>query len=332
LTLANGFPTLLQSFFTDRLMGQRSASPHTIAAYRDTFRLLLRYAYDSLGKSPSDIQLDDLHASFIGAFLDHLEKAGGICATSRNVRLAAIRSFFHYLAFQQPGYAALIQRVLAIPRKRHDRALVDYLTRPETEALLAAPDRTTWAGLRDHALLHLTVQTGLRVSELVGLCCQDLCLGTGAHVRCRGKGRKERCTPLRKDTVAIMRTWYRERDGDNTDPLFPNARGGIMSADGVQYLLAKHVNTARQTCPSLQNKRVSPHVLRHTAAMDLLQAGVDRTLIALWLGHESVETTQVYLSADLALKEKILAKTRPMQTPAGRYRPNDDLMAFLKSL
>lgn len=328
---ASNFPTLLQAFFTDRLIGQRSASPHTIAAYRDTFRLLLRYAHAKLGKCPSNLQLEDLNAPFIGAFLEHLEK-GGVCAASRNVRLAAIRSFFHYLAFQQPGYAALVQRVLAIPRKRQDRALVEYLSRLESEALLAAPDHSTWSGRRDHALLHLTVQTGLRVSELVGLRCEDIRLGVGAHVRCEGKGRKERCTPLTKETVKVMKAWCRERAGAAAEPLFPSARGRTLSADGVQYLLAKHVNTARQLCPSLQTKRVSPHVLRHTAAMDLLQAGVDLALIALWLGHESVETTQIYLSADMAMKEKILAKTRPVKAPAGRFRPDDDLMEFLKNL
>jgi len=329
---AKSFPALLQAFFTDRMMRQRNASPHTIAAYRDTFRLLLRYAQERFEKAPHKIQLEDLDAPFVCEFLGHLEKTRGICATSRNVRLAAIRSFCHYLAFQLPEYAATIQRVLAIPRKRHDRALVEYLTRPETEALLAAPDRTTWGGRRDHTLLHLAVQTGLRVSELVGLRCQDLSLGTGAHVRCHGKGRKERCTPLKKESIALMRAWCSERNGTGDQPLFPNARGGSLSPDGVQYLLAKHVAAARKNCHSLCKKRVSPHVLRHTAAMDLLQAGVDLALIALWLGHESVETTQIYLTADMAMKEKVLALTTPLNTPHGRYRPDDDLMAFLRGL
>lgn len=329
---ANSFPSLLQAFFTERLMHQRNASPHTIAAYRDTFRLLLRYSHEKLGKAPFQLQLEDLNAAFIGTFLDHIEKEGGVCATSRNVRLAGIRSFFHYLAFQQPEHSALIQRVLAIPRKRQDRALVEYLTRPEVESLLSAPDRNTWAGRRDQTLLHLTVQTGLRVSEVVGLRWRDVSLGTGAHVYCLGKGRKERCTPLRKDTVALLRAWAREQNGKPDQPLFPNARGGKMSPDGVQYLLNKHLAFAKMKCPSLSNKRVSPHVLRHTAAMELLQAGVDRSLIALWLGHESVETTQIYLSADMALKERILSKTRPLKAPAGRYRPEGDLLDFLKSL
>lgn len=329
---SNRFPTLLQSFFTDRLVAQRRASPHTVAAYRDTFRQLLRFAKVKLGKEPSVLTLEDLDANFIAGFLENLEKVGGVCAATRNVRLAAVRSFFKYLAFQEPARAAAVQRVLAIPRKRQDRALVEYLTRAETEALIAAPDRTTYLGRRDHAILHLAVQTGLRVSELTGLRCADLCLGTGAHVRCLGKGRKERCTPLTKATAKIMGAWCRERNGAPTDPLFPSARGLSFSSDGVQYLLKKHARVAGQGCPSIDNKRVSPHVLRHTAAMNLLQAGVDRSLIALWLGHESVETTQVYLSADLILKEKILTKTRPLKALAGRYRPDGDLLAFLKGL
>lgn len=326
------FPTLLQAFFTDRLVGQRRASPHTIAAYRDTFRQLLRFAKRQLGKEPSALELADLDANLVAAFLDDLEKVGGVCAASRNVRLAGIRSFFHYLAFQEPAFAANIQRVLAIPRKRQDRALVEYLTRAEAEALVATPDRSTYLGRRDHAIFHLAIQTGLRVSELTGLRCGDLCLGTGAHVRCVGKGRKERCTPLTKATAKIMKAWLRERRGSITDPLFPSARGCSLSSDGVQYLLRKHAKVAIHRCPTIGNKRVSPHVLRHTAAMNLLQAGVDRTLIALWLGHESVETTQVYLSADLVLKEKILSKTRPMKSLPGRYRPPSDLLAFLKGL
>jgi site-specific recombinase XerD len=326
------FPELLQAFFTDRLISQRRASEHTVAAYRDTFRLLLHYAHEQLGKMPGELVLEDLNAPFIGSFLDHLEKTAGICPASRNLRLAAIRSFFHYIAFQAPGHAALIQRVLAIPRKRQDRPVIEYLTKPEIEALLSAPDRNTWAGRRDHALLLLAIQTGLRVSELIGLRCKDLALGTGPHVRCDGKGRKARCTPLRKDTVKIMCAWVRELTGLQNEPLFPSARGGHLSADGIQYLLAKHLRAARRACPSLEKKRVSPHVLRHTAAMNLLLAGVDRSLIALWLGHESVETTQMYLSADIVLKEKILAQTAPFKTRPGRYRPDDSLLAFLKSL
>jgi len=329
---APNLPRLLEAFFTDRLVRQRHASPHTIAGYRDTFRLLLGFAQERLKKEPSAFRLDDLDAPLIGAFLEHLEKDRGNSARSRNVRLAAIHSFFRYAALHEPGHAASTQRVLAIPSKRYDRKLVGFLTRPEIDALLAAPDRKCWGGRRDHVLLLLAVQTGLRVSELIGLRTQDVVLGTGAHVRCEGKGRKERCTPLRKEAVNVLRGWLRERPVDPAGPLFPNARGGALSRDGVQYLLAKHVAIARQRCPSLKKKRVSPHVLRHSTAMDLLQHGVDRSVIALWLGHESPETTQIYLTANLEMKEKALAKSAPMNVRAGRFRPGDRLLAFLKGL
>ena len=330
-TLAN-FPGLLEAFFTDRLMHQRQASPHTIASYRDTFRLLLEFVSLRLKKAPSAFLLDDLDAPLIGAFLDHLERERGISARSRNVRLAAIHSFFKYAAFHQPAHSALIQRVLAMPSKRYDKSAIEFLSRSEIDALVAAADQQTWIGRRDRALLLLAVQSGLRVSELVGLRCQDVVLGSGAHVRCQGKGRKERCTPLRKETVTLLRAWLREQNGPPANPLFPNVRGGQLSRDAVEDLLAKHVRTASLHCASLKQKRVSPHVLRHTAAMDLLQHGVDRSVIALWLGHESVETTQMYLHANLQLKEAALARTAPLNVRAGRYRPGDRLLAFLKSL
>jgi site-specific recombinase XerD len=330
-TLAD-FPGLLEAFFTDRLMRQRQASPHTIASYRDTFRLLLEFVSPRLNKAPSALLLDDLDAPLVGAFLDHLESVRGISARTRNVRLAAVHSFFKYAAFHQPTHSALIQRVLAMPSKRYDKAAIEFLSRPESDALVAAPDQQTWIGRRDRALLLLAVQSGLRVSELVGLRCQDVVLGSGAHVRCQGKGRKERCTPLRQDAVVVLRAWLREQNAPPTNPLFPNIRGAQLSRDAVEDLLARHVRTASHRCPSLQHKRVSPHVLRHTAAMDLLQHGVDRSVIALWLGHESVETTQMYLHADLRMKEAALAKTAPLNVRAGRYRPGDRLLAFLKSL
>jgi site-specific recombinase XerD len=326
------FPGLLEAFFTERLMRQRQASPHTIASYRDTFRLLLEFTQQRLKKSPSTLALEDLSAPLIGTFLDHLEKDRGNNARTRNARLAAIHSFFCYAALHEPAHCALIQRVLAIPSKRYDRKQIEFLTRPEVDALLATPDKTTWTGRRDQALLLLAVQTGLRVSELTALCCHDIVLGNGAHVRCLGKGRKERCTPLRKQTVAVLRRWLRERNASSSEPLFPNARGGKLSPDGVEYLLAKHVAAAQEKCSSLKKKGVSPHVLRHTMAMDLLQAGVDRAVIALWLGHESVETTQMYFHANLELKEKALAKTAPLNGRAGRYRPNDQLLDFLSNL
>ncbi len=323
---------LLQSFFTDRLISQRQASPHTIASYRDTFRLLFRFAHRQLKKPPSHLTLEDLDAPFIGTFLNHVVTDRNNDIRSRNLRLTAIRSFFQYLAFQEPASSAHIQRVLAIPTKRQNRALIDFLTRPEIDALLAAPDKTTRAGRRDQALLMLAIQTGLRLSELIGLRRHDIALGCGAHVRCYGKGGKERCTPLTKQTLAVLKAWLHEHGGSAEEVVFPNARGTQLSPDGVQYLLAKHVATAQQTCPSLRKKRISPHVLRHTAAMELLQAGVDRSVIALWLGHESVETTQIYLDANLALKEKALARIKPLHVKAGRYRPTDSLLRFLNAL
>jgi site-specific recombinase XerD len=313
-------------------MAQRKVSPHTIASYRDTFRLLLLFAQKRLRKAPSQLGLDDLNASFISAFLDDLEASRDNGARSRNLRLTAVRSFFHYAALEAPAHAGIIQRVLAIPNQRQPRALVDFLTRQEIDALLAAPNQATWLGRRDHAFLLTAVQTGLRLSEMTGLQHEDVSLGTGAHVHCHGKGRKERCTPLTKPTRLVLKAWMREQGREDSKTLFPSARGGRLSAVGVQHMVARHVAKARKTCPTLGKKRVSPHVLRHAAAMELLQAGVDRAVIALWLGHESVETTQIYLDANLALKEQVLAKTKPIKGKVGRYRPDDNLLAFLKGL
>jgi site-specific recombinase XerD len=332
MTTTIAFPTLLETFFTERLLRQKRASPHTIASYRDTFSLLLRFTQQRLGKAPSALTLDDLDAPVVSAFLDDLEHARGTSARSRNVRLAAIHSFFHYAALRAPSHSGLIQRVLAIPSKRYDRTPIAFLTGVEIEALLAVPDQHTWAGRRDRTLLLLAVQTGLRVSELSGLCWQDITLGTGAHVRCQGKGRKERCTPLRKDTSAALRAWQRAQQSRPEEPLFPSTRGGPLGRDGVAYLLAKHVATAQQHCPSLRGKRVSPHVLRHSAAMALLHSGVDSAMIALWLGHETMDTIQMYLHASLELKQQALDKTTPVNGRPGRYQPDDDLLAFLKNL
>ena len=322
----------LEAFFLERLVRERHASPHTVAAYRDTFRLLLNFAQQRLGKPPAALTVADLEARLIGAFLDHLEHGRGNTARTRNARLAAIHSFFRYLAFQEPAHAALIQRVLAMPSKRCERRPIDFLTRAEMEALLAVPDRDTWVGRRDHALLLLALQTGLRASELIGLRRQDVVLGPGAHVRCHGKGRKERCTPLRRDAVATLRAWLHELAAPAESPLLPTVHGRAMSRDALARRLAKYGARARQRCRSLANKRLSPHVLRHSTAMDLLQRGIDRSVIALWLGHESVETTQMYLEADLALKEKALARTAPLPTCRHRFHPDDRLIAFLKSL
>lgn len=324
-------PTL-QGFFTDRLIGQRHASPHTITAYRDTLRMLLAFAAQHTTKQPSLLEIDDLDAPLIGAFLDHLEHERANTIRTRNTRLAAIRSLFKYAALKHPEHAATIQRVLAIPSKRFDHALVTFLTDPELDALLDAPDQSTWIGRRDHALILLAAQTGLRVSELTSLTCSDIRLGTGAHVNCLGKGRKQRITPLTKQTVAVLNAWTRERAGEPDDPLFTTITGRSLSRDALEHRLAKHAATAITTCPTLKAKTITPHVLRHTAAMRLLQAGVDTSVIALWLGHEQIRTTQLYLHADLAIKEKALARTTPPDTKPGRYQPPDRILAFLDAL
>lgn len=323
---------LLERFFTQRLMQQRQASPHTISSYRDTFRQFLRFAQQHLHQRPSQLNIEQIDAPLIVAFLDDLEATRGITIRSRNLRLTAIHSFFRYLAFELPEHSAQIQRVLAIPSKRFTRTLVSFLDRPEVEAMLAAPDRSTWSGQRDHAFIMTAVQTGLRLSEMTGLKQEDLILSAGAHVRVIGKGRKERCVPLAKSTRAVLKAWLREPQRSDDGVLFPSARGKRFSVHGVQYLLDKHRVAASQVCPSLKQTRVTVHRLRHTMAMDLLQAGVDRSVIALWLGHESVETTQIYLEATLAMKEQALAKTVPLQGKAGRYRPGDQLLGFLNSL
>lgn len=324
-------PTL-QGFFTERLLNQRRASPNTVASYRDAFRLLLDFAQRRTGKSPSKLQLEDLDAVLIGSFLQHLETDRHNSVRTRNTRLAAVHSLFAYAALHHPEHAALIQRVLAIPAKRTDRQLVSFLTHDEVDALLAAPDRDTWIGRRDHALLLIAVQTGLRVTELTCLTCADVDLGTGAHVRCHGKGRKERITPLTTQACGVLRVWLAERRGEPCDPLFPSRRRGPLSRDAVALLVAKHAAAATQHCPTLAGKTVSPHVLRHTCAMSLLAVGVDTSVIALWLGHEGIETTQIYLHADLAIKERALARTAPASIKPGRYRPPDTLLTFLNAL
>jgi site-specific recombinase XerD len=325
-------PALLESYFTQRLMAQRQASPHTIASYRDTFRLLLNFAQKRCGKSPSSLNLTDLDAPLVSAFLDDLEKQRGNSISSRNVRLTAIRSFFRYAAFEDPAQSAHIQRVLAIQNKRQSRPIISFLVREEIEALLATPDRQTWNGRRDHALLRLAVQAGLRLSEVTSLDRQALVLTTGARVQCLGKGRKTRCTPLTKQTATVLRAWLKEPVRKNANALFPNVHGGRLSSDAVQYLLAKYVAIAQQRCPTLQEKRVTFHSLRHSSAMELLAAGVDTSVIALWLGHENVETTQIYLHAHLALKEAALAKTRPLNSKYARFQPSDELIEFLNGL
>ncbi len=326
------FAPLLERFFTQRLMQQRQASPHTISSYRDTFRQFLKFVQQRLHTSPSRLNFEEIDAPLIVAFLDDLEKHHRLSVRSRNLRLTAVHSFFRFVAFEAPAYSAQIQRVLAIPSKRFTRTLVNFLTRPEVDALLAAPDQSTWSGRRDHAFLLVAAQTGLRLSEMTGLKREDLILGTGAHVHVIGKGRKERCTPIAKSTLSVLKAWLREPQRGDDQVLFPSAKGKRLSVHGVQYLLTKHRLAAAEVCPSLQKQRVTVHRLRHTMAMDLLQAGVDRSVIALWLGHESVETTQIYLEATIAMKEKALAKTSPPHGKPGRYKPGDQLLGFLNSL
>lgn len=324
-------PTL-EAFFTERLITQREVSPRTVAAYRDSLRMLLVFAAERTGKTPSQLDVNDVDALLVGAFLTHLEQDRHNSARTRNTRLAAVRSLFRYAAYRHPEHAQTIQRVLAIPSKRHNDRELDYLDAGEVEALLAAPDRSTWIGRRDHTLLTLDIQTGLRVSELTGLTIAAVELGFGAHVRCHGKGRKNRATPLTRQTVGLLREWMAERAGGPNDAVFPTSRGRAMSVDAVQWLVTKHAKLAAHTQPSLTAKTVSPHVLRHTCAMNLLDAGVDSAVIALWLGHESTQTTQIYIHANMALKEKALARTAPLNTSRRRNRPPDRLLAFLNGL
>lgn len=323
---------ILEGFFIKRLMNQKRVSKETVLAYRDTFRLLLKYAQRELGKTPSKLLLEDLDVSLICKFLNHLEEERHNTPRTRNHRLAAIRSFFHYASFQEPQLSAHIQRVLAIPTKRYQKREIDFLTVDEVDAILGAIDRSSWIGRRDHALISLAVHTGLRVSELINLCCSDVTLGEGAYVHCTGKGRKNRSTPLGRTVSAVIEHWLGEWNAKPSVPLFPTRQGNKLSRDTVGYILNKYVSLAERCCSSLLKKRVSPHVLRHTAAVHLLQSGVDLTVIALWLGHESLESTQAYMNSDLTQKIKILEKTLPISAKPVTFKPDDNLIGFLKSL
>lgn len=324
-------PTM-QAFFSERLARQRQASPRTVASYRDTLRLLLCFVQASTGKAPSSLSWDDLDEPVIATFLDHLEADRHNTARTRNLRLTAIRSLFAYAALRHPEHAAVIARVLAVPPKRFEKRTVTFLVAAEAVALLSSPDPARWEGRRDRALLVLAVQSGLRVSELVGLDCGDVVLGTGAHVRCEGKGRKQRAVPLTTQAQAVLATWLAERAGEPHSPLFPTRTGRRLSRDAIERRVAVHAATAAQRCPSLVAKKLHPHVLRHSCAMSLLQAGVDTSVIALWLGHADPRSTQPYLHADLSIKERALALTTPPSVPPGRYKPPDALLAFLEAL
>lgn len=325
-------PTL-QAFFTERMITQRDSSPRTIAAYRDTFRLLLMFASKRTGKRPYELDIDDLDAELIGAFLNHLESDRGNNARTRNARLAAIHSLYKYSALRHPEHLATIGRVMAIPFKRHQRPGLTYLNKDEIKALLAAPDQDTWLGRRDHALLLLAVLTGARVTELVTLTIGDVTLTNGAHIKITGKGRKRRATTLTPETVTVLRTWLKERQGQPQDPLFPTRQGQPLTRSGVRQLLTKHTATAAVTCPSLNDKPVSPHTLRHTNAMLLRAGDIDIATIALWLGHESIKTTYIYQHADPALKQRAIDRIAPVgAAKPGRYQPTDALLAFLEAL
>lgn len=323
----------LQAYFTDRLISQRAASPNTIAAYKITFQLLLGYTAEHTGKAPSTLDIAELDAPLITAFLDHLERDRHNSPATRNNRLSAIHSLFGYLALHHPEHAASVQRVLAIPPKRTERNVLTYLTEHEVDALLDACDQTTWTGRRDHAMFALTIQTGLRISELAGLTRHDVTLTTGANVHTVGKGRKERRTPLVPTIRAVLKAWLAERPGAPTDPLFPTITGNRhLSRDAIERRLAHHLTLASETCPSIKAKRVTMHTLRHTAAMRLLLAGNDITVIALWLGHEQISTTNIYLHADMTHKQQAIDRTTPITAKPSRYQPPDALLAFLEAL
>lgn len=323
---------ILETWFTDRLVGQRAASPHTITAYRDTVKMFVVFAARRAGKQPSGLDLADVDAATVAAFLDHLETDRHNSISTRNARLAAIHSLYRWAALGHPEHAELIARVLAIPPKRHQRKIVTWLTDPEIAAIVDACDPATWTGRRDRTLIVLGAQTGLRISEITGLTCADVHLGVGAHVTCYGKGRKQRITPLTSGTISLLKTWMSERGGQPADPLFPTSTGRRLSRDAVEHRLVVHVATAAYACPSLKDKTISAHTLRHSAAMRLLHAGIDTSVIALWLGHEQADTTQIYLHADLTMKEQAIARTAPLGTAPGRYRPPDKTLAFLESL
>jgi integrase/recombinase XerD len=326
------FPALLQRFFVQRLMHQQHASPRTVAAYRDSFRLLLGFAHRQLRKRPSDITIEDLNAPFILDFLKHVEVERHNCIRSRNARFAAIRSFMEYVSFEEPSALALTQRVLAIPMKRFEQPLIGFLSREHIEAILAAPDSRTWTGQRDRVMLTALYNTGARVSELIGMRVSDLTLEPTAWVRIRGKGRKERSVPLWADTARELKRWLRQYPRRPQEPLFPNRFGGPLTRIGLTERLKLAVQIASRQYPELAKRRVFPHMVRHSVAMHMLQVGIDITVIALWLGHESPVTTHRYVEADLQMKDRAL---KTLQAPACaplRYRPKDDVLRFLQSL
>lgn len=325
-------PVLLEAFFNERMIGQLRASNHTLASYSDTFRLLLQYAGKQLKKKPFQLALNDLNAQFLSQFLADMEKVRKICTRTRNARLAAIRSFFHYLSFQFPVHGKLINEVLAIPEKRRSQKLIDFLTLKETNALVNAPNQKTWVGKRDNTFLVVAIHTGMRLAELTALRWKDVHLEQGAYIECLGKGRKARLTPLSQEAIKCLSLWIKELNPLTTDVVFPTIHGEKMSPDAVEYMVKKYTAIAAKHCHSLTSKKITPHVLRHTAAMRLVQTGIDLSSIALWLGHESIKTTYVYMTADIAMKEKIIKNLPVLKTKTARYKTNDKTMAFLEGL
>jgi integrase/recombinase XerD len=322
----------VQAFFAEYLCQQKRLSPQTIVSCRDTFRLFLVFLRNQTGLEPSALRLADVDTPVVLTFLNYLEQERGNSVRSRNIRLSALRSFFRFVALRDPGSLGMVTRMLAIPMKREDKKLIGYLTRLEIQALLAAPDRSTWVGRRDHALLLTLYNSGARVSEVTRLKRDQVCFDISTYIQLLGKGRKERTIPLWAETVQVLRTWFQKLGEHAPNIAFPSVRGKPLSRDGVDYLLKQAVQRAIPACPSLATKKISPHVIRHTTAMHLLQAGVDIATIALWLGHESIETTHGYLQADLAMKEKALGKLDPIEGEWQRFQADDPLLAFLASL
>jgi site-specific recombinase XerD len=320
------------AFFTDHLCNHKRVSPQTLASCRDTFRLLLTFIKETLGIEPSDLCMADLNAPTILAFLNYLENERGNVVRSRNIRLSAIRTFFRFVALRDPELVELVTRILSIPVKRPDKKLVGYLTREEMEALLTVLDRSKWIGRRDYALLLTMYNSGARVSEMTALQCGQITFGATTFLELHGKGRKDRMIPLWSQTSGVLKQWFEELGGDKGQIAFPNARGKPLTRQGVNYLVRQATQKAQSQCRSLQSKNVTPHVIRHTTAMHLLQAGIDIATIALWLGHESIETTNIYIEADLKMKEQALQKLAPLGESETRFTPDDPLLVFLTSL
>ncbi len=329
---SGNFPRLLQSFFVQRLIGQREASTHTVASYRDAFRLLVSYLAARTKRPPSKLVLGDLDAPAVIGFLDHLETKRGNSVRSRNARLAAVRSFLHYASFEEPTQLPVIQRALAVPFKRFDRPQLGFLSREEMTAVIDAPNRATWSGRRDRVLFQVMYNTGARVSEIGRLRVEDLLLESQPSVHIFGKGRKERRVPLWKTTARSLRAWLSTATSTPDAPVFPNRRGGPISRAGIEQRLRMAVNSASSSLPRLKQRRVSPHTIRHTTAMHLLQSGVDISVIAMWLGHSELATTHQYVTADMPMKERALNRLNPPFHASRRFRAKDALLEFLEGL